>query len=57
MHPCIKAMPGHDRPNDHKSPLPHTYVKKHKLPKHFSWVGAVQARTPGLKAPGFKSST
>jgi len=35
---AFKAMPGHDRPNDHKSPLPHTYVKKHKLPKHFSWA-------------------
>ena len=46
----VKKMPGHDKPEAYTSPLPHTYVKKHKLPKNFVWsnVSGVNYLTKNL---------
>ena len=46
----VKKMPGHDKPEAFTSPLPHTYVKKHKLPKNFVWsnVSGVNYLTKNL---------
>ena len=46
----VKIMPGHDKKEAYTSPLPHTYVKKHKLPKNFVWsnVSGVNYLTKNL---------
>ena len=46
----VKIMPGHDKREAYSSPLPHTYVKKHKLPKNFVWsnVSGVNYLTKNL---------
>uniref|UniRef100_A0A7S0QTS4 Peptidase C1A papain C-terminal domain-containing protein n=1 Tax=Pyramimonas obovata TaxID=1411642 RepID=A0A7S0QTS4_9CHLO len=33
----LVTMPGHDKPEDFSSPLPHTYVKEESMPKNFNW--------------------
>lgn len=45
-----KVMPGHTAREAFTSPLPHTYVKKHKLPKNFVWsnVSGVNYLTKNL---------
>ena len=46
----FKIMPGHDKRESYTSPLPHTYVKKHHLPKNFVWsnVSGVNYLTKNL---------
>lgn len=46
----VKIMPGHDKREVVSSALPHTYVKKHKLPKNFVWsnVSGVNYLTKNL---------
>lgn len=46
----VKIMPGHNKQQAFTSPLPHTYVNKHKLPKNFVWsnVSGVNYLTKNL---------